>query len=170
MKHIRRVFVWSVPDWDQEKLVKYMLENGGAGQGWDAINVEKLINEEDFIRKHEEIYGEVRDDALTTFRYLKFRKDHIREGDIIVLKIGNTPYAVGIAKGEARYNKDALPLKIPNWVDVEWIIHNNGKPLHNFPKFRKARVLGVEQTYQFSEFYKKKVEEVLNAQKFRGED
>ncbi len=165
----RRVFVWSVPDEDGkiEERINYMLKNGWAGQGWSSINFNELSDVEEFRKVHEEAYKETaRDRAITTFKYLK----QIREGDIIVLKSGATPYAVGIVKSPLVYREDLVELDIANGVYVDWIIHNNGKPLTDFPKFSKARTLGIEQTNEFKNFYIKKVEEVLNAQKFREED
>ena len=165
----RKVFVWSVPDEGGmiNERIEYMLKNGWAGQGWSDINFSELSNEEEFSNVHKKVYKEVaRDRAITTFKYLK----QMREGNIVVLKSGAVPYAVGIVKSPLIYREDLLNLDIANGVYVDWIIHNNGHPLADFPKFNKARTLGIEQTKDLKDFYIKKVQEVLNARKFRGED
>ena len=144
-----------------------MVKNDWAGQGWSYMNFNKIPDVEEFSKEHEKAYGKVRDRAKTTFKYLK---QGIREGDIIVLKSGANPYAVGIVKSPLVYREDLVELDIANGVYVDWIIHNNGEPLTGFQKFPKARTLGIEQTRDRRDCYIRKIQEVLNARKFRREN
>ena len=163
-----------------EKRVKYMLENGWAGEGWSEINISAIKDVEEFRKKMKEVYGvevKINNDGSVDKRTKEgqlwgyLREDiRIKPGDIIILKSGFTPYAIGIAESECEYREDVIDLDIANGISVKWIIHNDGKPI-----FLSENLQGFEGVIRWIdderivEAANKAIQEALNAQKFRGD-
>ncbi len=180
----RRVFVWSVPDQGGrgmiEKRIRYMLKHKWAGEGWSEINIKAIKDVKEFKKKMEEIYGvdvKINKDGLVNkttgegqlWGYLR-EDTRIKPGDIIILKSGSTPYAIGIAESGCEYREDAKDLDIANGIRVKWIIHNNGEPI-SFPEnlHRFRGIIRWLDDKRVVDAANKAIQEVLNAQKFRGD-
>lgn len=180
----RRVFLWSIPDGEKEiiaKRIRYMLENGWAGEGWSEINVASIKDLEEFRKKMKYVYNanvKVNKDGTANkatkegqlWGYL--REDvRIKAGDIIILKSGFTPYAIGVAESECEYREEAKALDIANGVRVKWVVHNNGGSI-SFPvKLEGFRgVIKWVDNKKIIETANKIIQEALNAQKFRGDN
>ena len=162
-------------DWD---LVKEEIKS----RIWHAYKDDKPFGGatfEEFSKKAENKFK----GNLKSFEYLLKSDKRIKRGDIIVLRSGKSIYAVGIATSEYMYNCDLINEDAPHGVKVLWLIYNDDfSPIESYSMQEQAPIRFVQKDKQkflnlLMEFFKvssdkeleQKIQEVLNAQKFRGD-